>query len=288
MGTVRDYFDTEARALTVHKDWQCNDESGGLIANVVAKIAYDFDANAKYWYFFIPDTPDLTAVILSILQAPTTSQAVLGPEGDGVYVEMGFSRYSERQNNSTFIFTRRVHLYIDADMPASLRTQLNEFAQGKDLFLAIKDREYAKGRTELEKPLAFISHDFRDKQEFVRDLAIELSILPCPVWYDEFSLKVGDSLRENIERGLRQTPKCVVILSSNFFDNKGWVKAEFDSIYTREIVEGHNVMLPVWHNVTKKQVYEYSPRLVDKLGIPSSLGAKEVARQLYNAIKSIA
>ena len=107
-----------------------------------------------------------------------------------------------------------------------------------------------------------------------------------PVWYDEYSLQVGDSLRENIERGLREARKCVLILSPNFLANKGWAKAEFESIYTREIVEGKNVILPVWHDITKHELFEFSPRLVDKVGVSSALGVAEVARQLCSAIKS--
>ena len=107
----------------------------------------------------------------------------------------------------------------------------------------------------------------------------------CPVWYDEYSLKVGDSLRSSIEKGLRETKKCVLILSPNFLANDGWGKAEFDSVYTREIIERGNVILPVWHNVDVKQVYEYSPRLADKVGLSSTLGVEELAKKLAIAIK---
>ena len=106
----------------------------------------------------------------------------------------------------------------------------------------------------------------------------------CPVWFDEFSLKIGDSLRESIEKGLKECKKCIIILSPHFFSNEGWTKSEFDSIYTREIIDNVNVMLPVWHNVTKKEVYEYSPKLANIFGITWASGEKEVARQLYKAI----
>jgi hypothetical protein len=43
--------------------------------------------------------------------------------------------------------------------------------------------------------------------------------------------------------------------------------------------------LPVWHNVDAKQVYEYSPRLADKVGLNSSLGVEELARRLVRAIR---
>jgi hypothetical protein len=105
------------------------------------------------------------------------------------------------------------------------------------------------------------------------------------VWYDEYSLRVGASLRESIEAGLKETRNCIVVLSPNFLSNKGWGKAEFDSVFTREILEKQNVMLPVWHNVTVEQVYEYSPRLADKVGLNTNIGVKELARKLSKEIK---
>jgi hypothetical protein len=98
-------------------------------------------------------------------------------------------------------------------------------------------------------------------------------------------LRVGASLRESIETGLKETRNCIVVLSPNFLSNEGWGKAEFDSVFTREIIEKQNVMLPVWHNVTVEQVYEYSPRLADKVGLNTNIGVKELARKLSNGIK---
>ena len=109
----------------------------------------------------------------------------------------------------------------------------------------------------------------------------------CPVWYDEYSLRVGASLRESIERGLKETKNCIIVLSPNFLSNEGWGKAEFDSVFTREILQKQNVMLPVWHKVTVEQVYEYSPRLADKVGLNSNIGVKELARKLSKEIKVV-
>ena len=86
---------------------------------------------------------------------------------------------------------------------------------------------------------------------------------------------------------MKEAQKCVIVLSPNFLSNEGWARAEFDSIFTREILERRNVILPVWHNVGFDEVYEYSPRLADKLGLASSLGVKEVARALVSAIKAM-
>ena len=45
---------------------------------------------------------------------------------------------------------------------------------------------------------AFISHASEDKEKFVRPLAHKLTLMNIEVWYDEFTLKVGDSLSEKL------------------------------------------------------------------------------------------
>ena len=284
MATVREYFDTDLKSLSVHTDWELRDSSGAKLISIIAKISQDFDGNAKYWSFFIPADapPDSASCILSM---PETSRCVLSGEVDPVYIEMGFADYSERSTSATLIFTKRIFLYIDALLNPEIRRQITDLGVSHGFYVVVRDQEYAKKRSELEKPLAFISHDSRDKDSLVRELALELSKLMCPVWYDEYSLKVGDSLRACIEQGLKEAKKCVVVLSPNFLSNEGWGNAEFDSIFTREILEKSNVILPVWHNVGVQEVYEYSPRLADKVGLNSSLGVSELARRLSNAIK---
>jgi len=107
----------------------------------------------------------------------------------------------------------------------------------------------------------------------------------CPVWYDEYSLKVGASLRASIEKGLKESKKCVLVLSPNFLSNSGWTKTEFDSVFTRQILEGSDVVLPVWCGVTKRQIYEYSPSLPDRVAVQWEEGIEEVLRKLHRAIE---
>lgn len=60
MATIREYFDTDARALTLHGNWTFGTAGGVALAEVIAKIAYDFEDNAKYWYFYVPAMADLS------------------------------------------------------------------------------------------------------------------------------------------------------------------------------------------------------------------------------------
>ena len=79
MATIREYFDTDARALTVHGSWTFAKSDGTPLAEVTAKIAYDFEANAKYWYFYVPVVEDLSACLSSIFASAEFAACRLGP-----------------------------------------------------------------------------------------------------------------------------------------------------------------------------------------------------------------
>jgi ParB-like chromosome segregation protein Spo0J len=125
----------------------------------------------------------------------------------------------------------------------------------------------------------FISHASEDKDEFVRPLADELTRIGVKVWYDEFTLKVGDSLRRSIDKGLSNARFGVVVLSSSFIQ-KNWTQYELDGLVAREM-EGVKVILPIWHKITKSELIKYSPTLADKVALNSSLlSVEEIANQL--------
>lgn len=287
MVTLREYFDTDLnKLLSIHKPWILKDINGNEIISITARISQDLETNTKFWSFFIPEGGEVSNLVKAVLQAPEVKSCVLGPEGDTLLVTSGYSGCTEQASSADLVFTKRIYLYLDYTLSEDEKTAFTEFGKNQGFNVIVRDRDYAIQRSIVEKPLAFISHDSRDKDEIVRELALELTKLMCPVWYDEYSLKVGDSLRDSIENGLKEARNCIVILSPNFLANKGWGKAEFDSVFTREILEKQNVILPVWHNVSVNDVYEYSPRLADKVGLNTSAGVKEIARQLSNKIKS--
>jgi hypothetical protein len=130
---------------------------------------------------------------------------------------------------------------------------------------------------------AFICHASEDKDTFVRPLAERLREQHVEVWYDEFSLKVGDSLRQSIDRGLSQARYGVVVLSPSFF-SKQWPQWELDGLVARQNTGDTQVILPVWHNVNRDEVLAYSPSLADKLAVASDQGLDEVVHRLTAVI----
>src|SRR5260370_4234923 len=94
----------------------------------------------------------------------------------------------------------------------------------------------------------FISHASEDKDDFVRPLAHGLEAHGLKVWFDEFTLTVGDSLRRSIDDGLSRSRFGIVVISAAFL-HKDWPQRELDGLVAREI-GGVKVVLPGWRNVT--------------------------------------
>lgn len=114
----------------------------------------------------------------------------------------------------------------------------------------------------------FISHASEDKDAIVRPLATILERLSVRVWYDEFSLQLGDSLTATIDRGLQESRYGLVVLSKAFL-SKQWPEYEYRSLMTREI-DGERVILPLWYDVTKEDVKSFSLYLADIMALPIS------------------
>jgi hypothetical protein len=113
----------------------------------------------------------------------------------------------------------------------------------------------------------FISHATEDKESVVRPLAHALSATGLDVWYDEFELRIGSSLRQSIDRGLASSRFGIVVLSESFF-RKPWTNYELDGLVTRDMQSGgRQIILPIWHRITKEEVVRHSPSLADRLAL---------------------
>ncbi|WP_223161988.1 toll/interleukin-1 receptor domain-containing protein [Salinicola endophyticus] len=142
------------------------------------------------------------------------------------------------------------------------------------------DKEETKSGVEL-----FISHASEDKANFVKPPADELIDLGVSVWYDEYTLRIGDSLRRSIDQGLAESKYGLIVLSKAFFE-KSWTQYELNGLVIREM-EGGKVILPIWHNITKDEIMRLSPSLVDKVALNSTMFAvREIAGKVADAVKN--
>lgn len=127
----------------------------------------------------------------------------------------------------------------------------------------------------------FISHAWEDKKDFVDELVDEMRKLNLKVWYDTDKLKWGDSMREKIDKGLSKSKYGIVVLSPDYIrEDKYWTKTELNGLFQVETINGKTI-LPIWHNLTKKQVTEYSPIIADRKAMTTAdYTAQEMAATL--------
>ncbi|MEM1043807.1 MAG: DUF1883 domain-containing protein [Bacteroidota bacterium] len=131
----------------------------------------------------------------------------------------------------------------------------------------------------------FISHASEDKSSIVRALADALVAEDLSVWYDEFELRIGDSLRRKIDLGLAKSRVGLVVLSKSFM-SKGWTNYELDGIVTRSVT-GEQILLPIWHEVTKSEVVAFSPSIADEVARSTATHTvEEIAEEIAGLLKS--
>lgn len=129
----------------------------------------------------------------------------------------------------------------------------------------------------------FISHASEDKESIARPLAEGLRNKGLRVWYDEYTLKMGDGLRSTIDKGLNNSRYGIVILSKAFFAKK-WPQKELDGLYSLE-EEGNKVILPIWHEVTEEEVKCYSPSLAGRLSANSKDGIEKIVKMVLDVVE---
>jgi len=129
---------------------------------------------------------------------------------------------------------------------------------------------------------AFISHASEDKKEFVAPLADRLRARGLKVWYDSFTLKLGDSLTDAIGRGIVSSRYGLVVISPNFVV-KPWARRELSALVARE--DGASkVILPIWHNISKQEVLAHVPLLADRVAADSREGFDSVVEKILEVI----
>jgi hypothetical protein len=104
----------------------------------------------------------------------------------------------------------------------------------------------------------FISYTQEDKK-YASLIADKLREAGHEVWYDRWSLRVGDNLIQKINEGLKETDALIVIVSKNALRSK-WVMHEFSAIALGDLSNKKSRIIPVL--VDKSSVPQYLARYV--------------------------
>lgn len=133
----------------------------------------------------------------------------------------------------------------------------------------------------------FISHAYEDKKSFVDEFVRELRELDLKVWYDDNIIPWGGSLREEIDKGLKSSKYGIVILSPSYIEEgKYWTKKELNGLFQKESIDKGKIV-PVWYDLNKLDVYNYSPMIADMKAMTSAnLTPKEMALEFREIMNS--
>ena len=270
MPTLLEYFNNDFKDLSLDRPItitiQQFDNEKKIIAQdnieIKEKIRQNKDSSVRFFTYYIPKVEDTLSIIGAILNQLDKQEK----DANGLVAIGGFSgdiQVGQHKN----IYSNRIYFYTENLLNKVEVEKLNIFCKEKGLFVTVRSIDYLNRKMETEKPIAFISHDSRDKELIAKRLSNGLSSRLCFVWYDEYSLKIGDSLRESIEEGIKAAKKCILVLTKNYLNNPGWGKKEFNSIFTRELIFNERIVLPIWYGVTREEVYNYSPSLADTFAL---------------------
>lgn len=142
---------------------------------------------------------------------------------------------------------------------------------------------YKSHSEEYDVIVSFAAEDKESfSDEFVRILQEECKL---KVWYDAVTIKWGDSIRTEIDKGLKKSKFGVVILSHSYV-SKYWTNYELKGLIHRES-NGGKLILPIWHIITKQEVQQFSPSLAGKMAMNTTfITPNEIAEKLSELLRN--
>ena len=187
-------------------------------------------------------------------------------------------REIEKENQKNLLEQKKIQDMYEQKVEAltkSLNEALASNSSTTNLYNQTDESEYD----------VFISHASEDKEPFVEELVHALRDREIRVWYDSLNIAWGDSLRSQIDNGLNRSTFGIVILSENYI-KKGWTQYELEGLFNIEMTKGKTI-LPIWHNITKQQVMDFSATLAGRKALTTAtMTADEIADTFVELIKS--
>jgi len=128
---------------------------------------------------------------------------------------------------------------------------------------------------------AFLSYAGEDERTS-SELAGALKSHGFKIWYAEDCLKVGDSLLNAIEAGMKRSRAGVMLISKTYL-RKGWPNAEMD-VLVREYIEKQRLLFPIWLDVSKEDVEKRHSVLAGIVALRLSTGMQPLVAKLAEGL----
>ncbi len=131
----------------------------------------------------------------------------------------------------------------------------------------------------------FLCHASEDKGSVLTPLREALDSAGISYWFDEAEVEWGDSVTEQVNRGLVLSRFVIVVLSEHFV-GKPWPEREFNAALNLESTTGDVKVLPliVGDDESVKEVIGAYPLLNDKLYLRWKDSGESVVRALRNRL----
>lgn len=278
MKTIRDYFERETQsALSVSNTFIF--EQDGRTIDVPARLVTNFDANASFLALFVPHVSDPADFIAGVCRH---LDRILTRLNEGPEIKVG--RHGEAPGRKEDLaFAGRVFVYAEDELNDEALRALGGHLRAGGLHLRFRGPGYALAQNAHERPLAFISYDSSDRDAVAAPLALALAGQHCPVWFDQFAMRVGDRLEGTLLKGIDECLRCIVVLSERYLANQRWARWEFEQIAARETRAGYSLIIPLRCGVTEAQVRDFAPVLASRRSIdwnPDPESVRTIASEL--------
>lgn len=168
------------------------------------------------------------------------------------------------------------------DQERKIRESKQQQKSAVDSIVSNKERDIEKNKNNKSYDV-FISHSSEDKDDYVDELVKALKQEGIKVWYDSDSIGWGESIRQEIDKGLIYSKFGIVVLSPSFI-KKYWTEYELDGILRKEANSGIQTILPIWHNLTADEVIKYSLSLSGRLAMNTS---KDTIDKIVDNVKRL-
>ncbi|HEX2266360.1 MAG TPA: toll/interleukin-1 receptor domain-containing protein [Solirubrobacterales bacterium] len=138
--------------------------------------------------------------------------------------------------------------------------------------LADRVRHALPGRDDREWD-SFLSYARIDGSEVGAELRDHLESFGASVWFDEISIRPGQSQSRQMDLGLQKARAGIVLLTPAYIAGRFWTERELGALLGKE------TLIPVLHNVTFEDVRQYSGILPDLAGFETARDSVEIIAQ---------
>jgi hypothetical protein len=134
-------------------------------------------------------------------------------------------------------------------------------------------------------PDVFLSYASEDEAAVARPLYEALTAAGLKVWFAPITMQIGDDQRREIDHGIATSRFSIVILSKHYL-SKGWTNYELNGLIIKN-VGGNQRLLPIWHEISKQEIIDFSPTLANKVARKTSdRTPQEIADEIIRVIRA--